>query len=166
MIVSRSGLNHNRRMTLNPQRMWAPRLAAFGLAALAAASVVYWGLKWPGKGGDVPAASLAAAEAPAIDPQVLARALGGGLVAQAPQAAPAVGVAASRLTLVGVVATNKQAGTALISVDGKPARPYRVGAKVEDELVLLSVGTRRASLSASANGPVSVVLELPLLSRK
>ena len=146
--------------------MWVPRLAAFGLAALAAASVVYWGLKWPGKDGDVAAASLASAEAPAIDPQVLARALGGGLVAQVPQVAPAAGIAASRLTLMGVVATNKQVGTALISVDGKPARPYRVGAKVEDELVLLSVGTRRASLSTSMNGPPSVVLELPLLSRK
>jgi general secretion pathway protein C len=152
-------------MTSNPQRMWVPRLAAFGLAALAAASAVYWGLKWPGRGSDSSAAPLAAAESPAIDSQTLARALGGGLVAQAPQAAP-VGVAASRLTLMGVVATNKQAGTALISVDGKPARPYRVGAKVEGDLILLSVGTRRASLSASANGPASVVLELPLLSRK
>ena len=153
-------------MTSNPQRMWLPRLAAFGLAALAAGSAVYWGLKWPGQANDASAASIAAPEAPAIDPQTLARALGGGLVAQTPQAAPAAGLAASRLTLVGVVATSKQAGTALISVDGKPARPYRVGAKVENDLVLLSVGTRRASLSASANGPVSVVLELPLLSRK
>ena len=96
----------------------------------------------------------------------LARVLGGGLVAPAAQAEPVASVAASRLTLVGVVATSKQAGTALISVDGKPARPYRVGAKVEEGLILQSVGPRRASLAASVNGPPSMTIELPLLTKR
>ena len=101
-----------------------------------------------------------------MDPVALARVLGGGLPTSVEPATPAVPIAATRLTLVGVVATSRQAGTALISVDGKPARPYRVGAKVEDGLVLYSVGPRRASLAASANGPPSLTIELPLLTKK
>jgi general secretion pathway protein C len=152
-------------MTSHPQSLWLPRLAAFALAALAAASAVYWGLKWPGQQINTQATPLAAQEAPAIDPLALARALGGGLAPPA-QAAPVASVAANRLALVGVVATSKQAGVALISIDGKPPRPYRVGATVEEGLVLQSVGPRRAALSASANGPPSMTIELPLLNKK
>ena len=152
-------------MILNPQSLWRPRLAAFLLAALAAASAVFWGLKWSGQGNDRQVASLPAAEAPALDPQALARALGGGQIAQA-AAAPPVANAASRLALIGVVAINRQSGTALIAVDGKPARPYRVGAVVEDGLVLQSVGPRRALLAQRMDGPPSVTLELPILSKK
>ena len=160
------GLNHNRRMTSHPQSLWLPRLAAFALAAIAAASAVYWSLKWPTQQVNSAPAPLTAQEELPIDPTALARVLGGGLVAPAVQAAAPASVAASRLTLVGVVATSKQAGTALISVDGKPARPYRVGAKVEEGLILQSVGPRRASLSASVNGPPSMTIELPLLNKK
>ncbi len=154
-------------MILNPQSMWGPRLAAFLLAALAAASAVYWGLKWSGQGNDRAVASLPIAEAPAIDPHGLARALGGGQIVQATAAAaPVVASAASRLALIGVVATARQGGTALIAVDGKPARPYRVGATVEDGLVLQSVGPRRAQLAARMDGPATLTLELPILSKK
>ena len=159
-------MNHNRRMISNPQSPWLPRLAAFALAAIAAASAVYWGLKWPHQGVDNKAAPVAVQEAPAIDPLALARALGGGLVIPAAQAAPAASMSAGRLSLVGVVASGSQMGTALISVDGKPARPYRVGATVEDGLVLQSVGPRRASLATSVNGPPSLTIELPLLAKR
>lgn len=159
------GLNHNRRMTSHPQSLWLPRLAAFALAAVAAASAIYWGLKWPTQTPDLSAAPLAAQEAPAMDPVALARVLGGGLPEAVEQPVPAVSAAASRLTLLGVVATRRQAGTALISVDGKPARPYRVGAKVEEGLILQSVGPRRASLAASVNGPASLIIELPPLTK-
>jgi general secretion pathway protein C len=152
-------------MTSHPQSLWLPRLAAFALAALAAASAVYWGLKWPGQQPNAQGTPLAGQEVPAIDPLALARALGGGFAPTA-QAAPVAPVASSRLTLVGVVATSKQVGVALISVDGKPARPYRVGATVEEGLVLQSVGPRRAALSASASGPPSMTIELPLLNKK
>ena len=153
-------------MTSHPQSPWLPRLAAFALAALAAASAVYWGLKWPGQQITNPATALPAQDAPTIDPLALARALGGGIAPVNAQAEPVVSMAASRLTLMGVVATSTQAGVALISVDGKPARPYRVGAVVEDGLVLQSVGPRRAALSTSANGPTSMTIELPLLNKK
>ena len=52
-------------------------------------------------------------------------------------------------------------GAALISLDGKPARPFRVGAQVDSGLVLQSLGPRQASLGASVDGPTTVRLEMP-----
>jgi general secretion pathway protein C len=48
-----------------------------------------------------------------------------------------------------------------MAVDGKPAKPYRVGALVTDGLVLQSAQGRRISLGASVDGPPTLVLELP-----
>ncbi|HZY15973.1 MAG TPA: type II secretion system protein N, partial [Ramlibacter sp.] len=56
-------------------------------------------------------------------------------------------------------------GAAILSVDGKPARPYRVGSLVEEGLVLQSVQPRSATLAAEVRGPALVVLELPELPR-
>jgi general secretion pathway protein C len=52
-------------------------------------------------------------------------------------------------------------GAALISVDGKTAKPFRVGTLVADGLVLQSAQGRRVSLGASMDGPPTLVLELP-----
>ena len=52
--------------------------------------------------------------------------------------------AASRFVLLGVVADTDGQGAALIAVDGKPPRPFRVGAKVADGYVLHSVSARAA----------------------
>jgi general secretion pathway protein C len=66
---------------------------------------------------------------------------------------------------VGVVSDRSQQGAALIVVDGKPARPYRVGSQVDEGLVLQSVQARRAVLASSANGPAVLTLELPAAQR-
>ncbi len=97
-----------------------------------------------------------------MDPQALARALGGGgAVANASvQAAPS-----TAYVLVGVLADRQHGGAALISVDGKAAKPYRVGAAVDGGLVLQSVAGRRAVLAAGVDGPVQMTLELPPLSK-
>ena len=156
----------NRPMQTNPQSVWWPRIAAFLLAGLAGASAVYWGLKWPGGAAPSAAASMLVTEAAPANPQALARALGGGNAAAAPlPAAVAVASVAGRLTLVGVVANRSRGGAALISVDGKPARPYRVGAQVEEGLVLQSVEPRRAVLADSLQGPASLALDLPPLAK-
>jgi general secretion pathway protein C len=144
--------------------IWWPRLSALVLAALAAGSAVYWALKWPGS-ATAPMATVAMNEAPAADPLVLARVLGGGNSAVATAPAPAVISASSRMALVGVVANGQNGGSALISVDGKPARPYRVGSQVEEGLLLQSVGPRRALLAADLQGPASLTLELPGLKK-
>lgn len=101
--------------------------------------------------------------AAAVDPQAVARALGGGVV-EVPGVAAAPS-AASRFTLVGVVADTSSSGAALISVDGKPARPFMVGARVDERLLLQSVGGRRATLASDATGPAEVTLELPALPK-
>jgi general secretion pathway protein C len=54
-------------------------------------------------------------------------------------------------------------GLALIAVDGKPAKPYAVGARLDSDLVLQSVGLRTAAIG-SAQGTRSVLLELPALA--
>jgi general secretion pathway protein C len=78
--------------------------------------------------------------------------------------------APSRFKLLGVMAPRSPAeqaeagyGLALIAVDGKPAKPYAVGARLDSDLVLQSVGLRTASLGP-AQGARSVLLELPVLA--
>ena len=72
-----------------------------------------------------------------------------------------------RFKLVGVVAsrheTDAAQGLAVISVDGKPARAYRVGALVEGETVLQAVRARAADLGPSG-APAVVKLELAPLA--
>ncbi len=68
---------------------------------------------------------------------------------------------ASRFQLQGVMAGGPHAGAALIAVDGKPAKPYRVGALVADRLVLQMVEERRITLGPAMDGPQTLVLELP-----
>jgi general secretion pathway protein C len=79
----------------------------------------------------------------------------------APVQAAVAPTLASRFQLQGVMAGGPDAGAALIAVDGKPAKPYRVGAVVADGLVLQSTQGRRISLGAAMDAPQTLVLELP-----
>ena len=130
--------------------------ATFALWALVAASAVYWSLKFTARPGAAPMAPPAIhAPAPA-DPVAMARLLGA-----SPAAAAPVPSLASRFALVGVVANRSRKGAALIAVDGKPAKPFRVGATVDEGLMLQAVENRRATLAASADGPPVLTLDLP-----
>ena len=75
---------------------------------------------------------------------------------------PNVGTA---YVLVGVLADRQQGGAALIAIDGKAAKPYRVGATVDGQLIVQSVVGRRAVLATSRDGPAQMTLELPPLSK-
>lgn len=140
---------------------WGVRLATLVLWALAAASAAYWGLRLAGRPQD--AALPAVATAPAApDVQAIARLLGAGAapVAVVAVVAPQPSLA-SRFALIGVLAGQQSGGgAALIGVDGKPPKPYRVGAQVEEGLVLLALGPRQARLGPPG-GPVALTLELP-----
>lgn len=149
-------------MQINSQSRWGVRAVTFGVAALAAASGVYWVLQWPGA-ALAPAASVRVASTPpTTDPQALAGLLGG--ASPAASAAPQVN-AGSRFVLAGVVAGASRRGAALIAVDGKPAKPYPVGSRVDAGLFLQSVAARRAVLAASPGGPASLTLEMKLPAR-
>lgn len=124
------------------------------LWALVAGSAVYWGLRLGAHPSVLPPPAAAAGPTQ-VDPLSVASLLG-----SSPQATPAAPALSSRFALQGVVADGSQGGAAVIAVDGKPPRAYRVGATVDEGLVLQSVSTRGAALGAEG-GPASVTLELP-----
>jgi general secretion pathway protein C len=146
-------MNHNRRMPA--------RLSAFVIWALVAASVAFWGLRLFVKPPVAPShTQLASDSGPArVD---LTRLLGAAPVAMATSVqAPAI---SSRFQLTGVMAPKVagQQGIALIAVDGKMPRAYRIGAPIDGDLVLQSVSLRTASIGPPSGAPAAV-LELPPL---
>jgi general secretion pathway protein C len=143
-------------MVSNSSNRWTVAGTTFVLWALVAASAVYWGLKLSSGSPKVPALP-AARTAPPADPIAVARLLG-----STPTAAAAGPSLASRFVLTGVVASGEKGGAALIAVDGKPPRPFRVGAAIDEGLLLQSVDARHANLGPAIDRPPSVTLELPL----
>ncbi len=131
----------------------AASLLVWGAVAF---SAVTWGLRWSATGAEPSNATTAAQALPEVDVSAAARSLGA-----APVQAAAAPTLASRFQLQGVMAGGPDVGAALIAVDGKPAKPYRVGAVVADGMVLQSAQGRRVTLGAAIDGPQALVLELP-----
>ena len=137
---------------------WPAASATLGLWALAAASVVFWGLRLSAPSDGLAPPAVAAPAISAIESASVAQ-LFGVLPAQAVvKNAPD---AASRFALMGVVADSARRGAALIAIDGKPARPFRVGMSVGEGYVLQSVATRQATLGACIDSPSALTLQLP-----
>ncbi|HEY2558565.1 MAG TPA: hypothetical protein VGI48_02530 [Caldimonas sp.] len=141
------------------------RLSAFVIWSLVGATAVFWALRLAASPPQVPPYAIAVGNAAAVRGD-LGRLFGAAprqsaAVAQAPEAP-------SRFKLIGVMAPRGHAqaepgnGVALIAVDGKPPKPFIVGAQLDGDLVLQSVGLRTASLGP-AQGARSVLLELPAL---
>jgi len=151
-------------MQSNAYSVWRVRGVTFFLFALAAASLVYWALQGWVAGNSAGVALVATAGVPPLDSRAVARALGAGAV-QAADVAAAAPAAGRRFVLQGVVADRSSGGAALISVDGKPAKPFRVGASVDGRLILQSVQGRRAVLAAGMDAPAEVTLDLPALGK-
>jgi general secretion pathway protein C len=147
-------------MMTNSYSKWGVRLGTLALWALAGASVVYWGLRLSARpvGLTVPVVAPAAA---APDAQAMARLLGVPAAGAAAARAPAASLT-SRFALIGVLAGRSSGGgAALIAVDGQPAKPFRVGAMVDEGLVLQSLDPRQARLGASMDGPATLTLDMP-----
>ena len=141
-------------------KLWPGAWAAL-LGCAAAASVVFWVLKFP-SGSEVLNAPVVqsagqATAALAVQPSIhRARALG----VQAP--APEVSIAqTSRFQLWGVVAGASGQGSALIAVDGQPPRAFRVGQTVTEGVVLQGLGPKQAQLGATVQGAPLFSLNLP-----
>jgi general secretion pathway protein C len=149
-------------MVSNLQSRWAVGGSTFVLWALVAASAIHWGLKLTSPAGTRLAPPALRSSVP-VDPIAVARLMGSSPVAAVGTPAPSV---ASRLTLVGVVAARAHDGAALIGVDGKPAKPFRVGSPVVEGLLLQAVEPRRALLAPSMDAPAVVTLDLPLLRKQ
>lgn len=160
LSVGSNGVHDNPRMVTNSYRTWSVRLGTLALWAAAGASVVFWGLRLSGPQGSLPVPPVAPAPL-ALDAMALARLLGAVPSAVAP-AAPVAAVA-SRFALVGVLSGRQSGGgAALIAIDGKPAKTFRVGAAVDEGLVLQALQPRQAQLGASMGGPATVTLDIPL----
>ncbi|MGJ7554119.1 type II secretion system protein N [Variovorax sp. RB2P76] len=138
---------------------WHAPLATTGLWALAAGAAVFWALRLASPTDMVAAAATMPRPSVAADSDAVARLLG---VLPASSTAPVTPEAASRFALSGVVADPSKQGAALIAIDGKPPRPFRVGSRVGDNYVLQSVGLRSATLGAQADGPAAFTLQLPV----
>ena len=151
--------NHNPRMLA--------RISALIVWALVAATAVFWGLRLFVRAADAPAHAVPVAEASALRGD-LSRMLGAApALAALTTAAPDAG---SRFRLLGVMAPKAAAagaspsthGVALIAVDGKPAKAYSVGARLDGEMVLQSVSLRTASIGRAQEASF-MTLELPPL---
>ena len=93
----------------------------------------------------------------------LTRLLGAEPVAAVAEVSPA----ANRFKLIGVMAAKtgpegSAPGVALIAVDGKPARAFLAGARVDENWVLQTVSLRTASIGPMQGTP-ALVLEIPAL---
>ena len=145
---------------MNDNSPMLARLSAFVVWALVAGAIVFWGLRLFVSPTPAPANAVAVVDAAAAGGD-LSRLFGVTQTA-APDAPPPE---SSRFRLLGVLAAKDAGnpgapGVALLSVDGKPPRPYRAGARVEDRLFLKAVSLRTASFGPD-QGPVSFTLEVP-----
>jgi len=143
---------------------WFVALVTFALAALAAASATFWLLHWPTPAAPA-ALAIGTSASAAADSSKVAQLLGDHGTLTSPGAVVAT---TSRYKLLGVIAQGGQGhrgvrGSALIAIDGAPAKPYRVGDTVADALVLQAVEQRRAVLAPADDANAALTLELPLL---
>jgi general secretion pathway protein C len=112
-------------------RFPAVRILTLLLFALLCATLAYWSLQlFAHRSPVAPAGAVAQAPAP-IDLAQASRLFGGAT------AAPTV-AAAVNIQVVGVVAAGRS-GIALLSIDGRAARPFQVGQPVADGVVLATV---------------------------
>jgi general secretion pathway protein C len=130
--------------------------------ALVAASAVFWGLRLFTKASPVPPQTQVADLSGAARGD-LGRVLGVD-AAPALAAAQPEPAADARFNLVGVVSPRGPAstvgGVALISVDGKAPKAYKLGAVVDGQNVLQAVNARGVSLGPRG-GPALVALNIP-----
>lgn len=130
--------------------------------AAVAAVALFWGLRLFARPLAAPPLTQVAATAPAGTAD-LSRLLGADAAPPAASAPAAEPAADARFNLVGVVSPRSKdghGGVALIAVDGKPPKAYRVGAVVDGSHVLQTVSARGATLGPRG-GSAAVSLNIP-----
>lgn len=138
------------------------RWVTFFVWAAVAASALFWALKLVVKAPQAPP-QVQVAEANVAARGDLTRLLGADAPAAVAAAAPEP-AADARFNLVGVLSPKatslaSREGVALIAVDGKPARAFRVGTLVDGQNVLRSVHARGAELGPR-DGPSLIALRI------
>lgn len=138
---------------------------AFLTWAAVAATAVFWSLRLFVTGAPTPEAGIAASRAAAPAPADLTRLLGGGAAApDAGRAAPTP--ADTRFKLLGIAALQDGGAAsrslALLAIDGKPTRSFRLGEVVDGDWVLQQVDARSVVIGPPGGSP-ALTLNLPPL---
>ena len=137
---------------------WTLRLFTLLVWLLVGLCAAYWAFKFVTT-KPVEATAALATPTVVVDSKAIAKLLGAtDNVAKQPTT---IAVASTKFVLFGLAATAGGKGVALIALDGKPARPYRVGSLVADDLVLKSISKTGVILAASLTAADGVSLELP-----
>ena len=114
-------------------RRWTPLLASLALAGLLCAAIAYWAMQLLAPGVAIAPAGSIVDYGRTPDLAAAGKVFG----FQGGQAGAAVTPAMSNIKVLGVAAG--QRGSAVLSVDGKPPRPYAVGDAIAPGLVLAEV---------------------------
>lgn len=141
---------------------WLVRIITLAVWALAAMSATVWSLKFAGSTSTPVAVTTVAESTSDGEQRDLARIFGLPSVEQSVAPASTVRTVdpGARLVLLGVVANRAKTGVALIAVDGKAAKPYRVGSQIEDSYTLKSVAARSATVAPLSQAGAAFTLEL------
>ena len=137
---------------------WSLRLITLAVWLVAVLCGAYWAFKFVAV---KPINANLAASTPAIvvDSAAIAKLLGAiDTVAEKSTITPA----SSNYALFGLAMEKSGRGVALIATDGKPAKPYRVGSKVNDEWVLKSISRTDAILAVAMDAADGMKLDLPV----
>lgn len=140
---------------------WAAVLAAV-LWLGAALSATYWGLRWAGQSDWTPVNTSLQSSFEA-NPVAVATFLDATPQEAVQDEAPVV---QTRFALLGLVNQPGEGGAALISIDDKPPRPYRVGSMVADGLILQSVTAKGVRLAPAEGDRKAVELNMPAVPVK
>jgi len=144
--------------TLKPSaNSWTLRLFTLFIWLLVGLCAAYWAFKFATT-KTVEATTAQSAPSMVVDSKAIGKLLG----ATDNVAVKAVNTQAStKFVLFGLANSVGGKGYALIALDGKPAKPYRVGGLVADNLMLKSITKNGVILATSLKSPDGVTLELP-----
>lgn len=138
-----------------------------------AASASFWFLQQSNFSSQ-PARNDLAPARPALPPSTAARpasldglfAALGAKPADTPTGASALAAQQARFQLLGILAVGQSRGSghsggaALLSLDNQPAKPYRIGAAIEEGLEVTALTPRTVSIGSK--GTAAFTLELPV----
>jgi len=135
------------------------RWTGFFVWALVAASAVFWGVRIFAATRPVPSTAVLPQESVAAQGPMTH--LFGAVQVDTPEQ-PRVPPESERFQLLGVIAprTGAAGALALVSVDGQPAKAWRIGATIDGDTTLLAVARRSADFGPSG-GPSAFTLQLP-----
>ena len=132
---------------------------------LVSASLVFWILRLGVKAPSVPPYTVVKLADP-LAGEDFSRMLGAEASpgqAGSPSVPPAEAARFQLLGLVAGVTPDSPSALALIAVDGKPAKPYAVGARLGEGWVVQSVSQRSVALGPEGSQTPGAVLEIPTL---